>query len=223
MTEKRTMFLGDSVAYGSTHGGRLAITPRENVNAAQSVFRIPAELDFTKGGASTIGWLSSDPAVREAHGLPSGASVDFLLAFSGCEAVLFCVGGNDAAEGYMDRIKTLAGKCQTHGKLFAFVGLIDIDADAAYSYALAQGLIAPGTSFYEASVANQTIPQWVATLAYNAELLRIVCRHENYPYIDTRTLVPPVWGDMTGDLVHPNQAYSTAIFNKVGRCIAGLP
>jgi hypothetical protein len=219
----QTMFLGDSVGYGSLGPGRLSVTPRQNVNAAQTVFDVSASLDYTKGGASMAGVLSLDSTIREAHGLPDGASLDILLAFSGCEAVLICLGGNDPIPGFEGKILELAGKCITAGKPFAFVGLVEIDAVAAYNYGVTNGFFAPGASFYTATFGGIGLLEHLGNLAWKAETLKQVCRKEGYPFLDVRAWVDAPLGNTTGDFVHPTQEYSTAIFNKVGRSIAGLP
>lgn len=95
-------------------------------------------------GASFAGVLSADQATRAANGMPGGCTLAQLLAQTDAQAVLFNLGGNDHQNrsGLPDAVKTVAQACQAAGKIFAFVGVIDINALSAYSYSPA------GSSFY---------------------------------------------------------------------------
>ena len=95
--------------------------------------------------------------------------------------------------------------------MFAFVGIIDVNATSTYNY---QPL---GTNLYDSGY----LPL-AARIAASAEILRQTCLHEGYPYIDTRNRnLITNWGTITGDLVHPSQSYSTQIFTTVAKAISG--
>lgn len=100
--------------------------------------------NYATPGASFTGVLSADQATRAANGMPGGCTLAQLLAQTDAQAVLFNLGGNDHQNrsGLPDAVKTVAQACQAAGKIFAFVGVIDINALSAYSYSPA------GSSFY---------------------------------------------------------------------------
>lgn len=163
-------------------------------------------------GASFAGVLSADQATRAANGMPGGCTLAQLLAQTDAQAVLFNLGGNDSQNRMQlaSNVKAAAQACQVAGKIFAFVGVIDINAMSAYNYAPA------GTSLY-----NSGYIDVAADIAAAAEILRQTCRAEGYPFVDLRSGVrPDPWGNITGDVIHPTQQYSTAIFTHVAKSIA---
>lgn len=96
------------------------------------------------------------------------------------------------------------------GKIFVFVGVVDINAVSAYRHTPA------GTSLYDSGYIDVA-----ADVAAAAEIVRQTCRAEGYPFVDLRSGVKPEpWGSITGDMVHPTQQYSTAIFTHVAKSIA---
>lgn len=216
-TKIKSMLIGDSVLYGSLGPGvntvteRLVDHPQLVLNRSQEVFDFC--YNYAKPGASFAGILSVDSATREANGLPNGITLSQLLQQSDAQAVLFSLGGNDYQhkQNIPDYVKQVAQICQAHGKIFAFVGLVDINASSSYTYA------PNGTSLY-----NSGYLHVVSEFAAGAELLRQTCRHEGYPFVDIRNGVSATpWESITGDIVHPSQQYSTRIFEYVASSIAG--
>lgn len=211
----RALILGDSVAYGyldSRPSKRLADHPQLVLNREQQLFDFC--YNYAVPGASFTGLLSTSSVTRAANGLPNGCTLTQLLASTDAQAVLFNLGGNDSQNRAQlaSNVKAAAQACQVAGKLFAFVGVIDINAMSAYNYAPA------GTSLY-----NSGYIDVAADIAAAAEILRQTCRAEGYAYVDLRSGVSPEpWASITGDVIHPTQAYSTAIFTHVARSIAGV-
>lgn len=208
--------IGDSALYGSIGPGtdieneRLSDHPQLVLNREQAVFNFC--YNYSRPGASYAGIFSPDSATRAKNGLPYGVDLNTLLANTDAGAVLFLLGGNDFPhrEQLPSYIKLAAQTCIANNKLFAFVGSPDINATASYRY------LNPGVDFYASNY-----PQLVAEVAGAVELIRQTCIHENYIYLDTRNHVPVDWSTCTGDLVHPSQEYSRAIFTYVARSIAG--
>lgn len=211
----KAILFGDSGAYGvaPTPTGRLDVTPVMNLNAAQPVFDLV--YDYSVGGASFSNFFSTVPANRALAGLPGGVDFADLLLSTDAGAILFCMGGLDRnnIQGLAANIRRAASLCQLASKHFAFVGVCEINASASYAYTPI------GADFWS----SENLATCVGIAAAN-EVLRQTCLRQGYPFVDVRTLVPVAsWSDVTCDVIHPSQTYSTAIFNKVGRCIAGLP
>lgn len=214
----KSMILGDSVAYGSLNtvaGGRVVRHPQIILNERQRTFDF--SVNHAVPGASWAGVFSQAPAVRQANGLPGGVTLSDLVASTDCRAVLFNFGGNDdasTAEGQRrmaGHIRGAANICSSYGKLFAFVGVIDVSAKDSWEYA----------SFGATSIYDLHLPQ-ACRIACSAEVLRQTCLAEGYPYIDVRNVVRVSdWGDVTGDEVHPTQGYYEAIFSAVAAAIGG--
>ena len=206
--------VGDSVMYGymdSLPSKRLADHPQLVLNREQQLFDFC--YNYSTPGASLAGVLSPSSAVRAANGLPGGVTFAQLLAQTDAPAVLVNLGGNDSQDraSIPDRVKQMAQACQAAGKIFAFVGVVDVNAACAYDYAPI------GASLYASGYLTVA-----ADIAAAAEMLRQTCRNEGYAYVDVRSIVPPApWPSITGDVVHPTQSYSTAVFTHVARGIAG--
>lgn len=209
--------IGDSVLYGALgegtgpHGcGRTDPNPQQVLNANQGVFDFC--YNYAMPGASFEGVLSTNPSVREANGLTGGVSFPALLDLhSDAGAVLINLGGNDQpveSNILIQNIETLASICITKGKLFAFVGIIDVSAKDSIS---------------NTNYTGSPYPYLVQTarFAANADTLRQVCIIKGYPYVDLRNHIKHNLTGITGDIVHPNQAYSEAIFTHVARAITG--
>ena len=213
-TKIKALMVGDSVMYGyldSLPSKRLPDHPQLVLNREQQVFDFC--YNYATPGASFTGVLSSNAGVRTANGMPGGCTLGQLLAQTDAQAALFNLGGNDYPNRAQlaDNVKAAAAACQAVGKLFAFVGVIDINAMSSYAYAPA------GTSFYTSGYLEVA-----AEIAAAAEIVRQTCRAEGYAYVDLRSgVLPEPWASITGDVIHPTQAYSTAIFTHVAKAIAG--
>lgn len=214
MTTK-AMLIGDSVLYGAQGAsltqpdGRLPIPPRQTLNTAQSVYDFC--YDHSRPGASFGLLLSDDPAERALAGLPGGISLAELLATTDAAAVLINLGGNDSADPVVlpAKVRRVADICLQAGKAFGFVGVIDVNVASSYAYQ------PTGTSLWDSGYLAQ-----VSGIAAVAELLRQTCAYLNYPYVDVRNGVTITdWDGITGDIVHPSQAYSIQIFTHVARVI----
>lgn len=208
--------IGDSVLWGALGTSQLPITPQQTLNANQGVFDFC--YNYQMPGSSWAGCFSDDHVVRQTNGLPGGKTLaQTLQLHPDAGAVLFNLGGNDesltpnAITLLTSRIKTAAQICTANNKLFAFVGVIDVNATSSYNY---QPL---GTSLYDSGY----LPV-AARIAAAAEIVRQTCLHEGYAYVDTRNrnLISD-WSTITGDLVHPSQQYSTQIFTTVAKAISG--
>lgn len=186
------------------------------LNANQSTFDFC--YNYSLPGASWAGCFSDDSVVRQANGLPAGRTLAQTLDLhTDAEAVLFNLGGNDesmtpdAITLLTSRIKAAANLCIARGKMFAFVGIVDVNTTSTCNY---QPL---GTNLYDSGY----LPL-AARIAASAEILRQTCIHEGYAFVDTRNLNKITnWGTITGDLVHPSQSYSTQIFTTVAKAITG--
>ncbi|MFN9476458.1 hypothetical protein [Acidovorax sp.] len=218
MTAIKAILFGDSGAYGAMSDPldpsvtRLATPPATTLNDNQDVFDFC--YDYSRGGASWEAFFSSDPARREAAGLPGGVTFANLLTTTDAGAILFCLGGIDHSNLPIiaNSVKQAATMCQAAGKHFAFVGVAEINASASHTW---DNLGEP--DFY----ASENL-RTVAKIASANEMLKQTCLHEGYPMIDVRSLVPVTdWGNVTGDIIHPTQAYSTAVFTRVAHGIAG--
>lgn len=214
----KAMLIGDSVLYGAQGeglnrpGGRLAITPRQTLNTAQTVYDFC--YDHSMPGASFTLLLSDDPAQRMLAGLPGGIALADLLAATDAGAVLFNLGGNDPADpvALPAQVRRVAAICTLASKAFGFVGVVDVNTASSYAYEPV------GTSFWESGYLAR-----VSGVAAVAELLRQTCAYQKYPYVDIRNGVPITdrWDGITGDVAHPSQAYSIQIFTHVAHAIAG--
>ncbi|WP_428001892.1 hypothetical protein [Acidovorax sp.] len=207
----KAMLIGDSVLYGAQGAGRLAIPPRQTLNTAQAVYDFC--YDHSMPGASFALLLSDDPAERALAGLPGGIALADLLAATDAGAVLINLGGNDSADPEVmpANVKRVASICKLAGKAFGFVGVIDVNVASSYAY---EPL---GTSFWDSGYLAR-----VSGIAAVAELLRQTCAYQDYPYVDVRNGVTiSDWDGVTGDIVHPSQAYSIQIFTHVAHIIAG--
>lgn len=215
----KAALFGDSGAYGAQGPGtdpvneRLAIPPVVTLNTAQSLFDF--RYDYSRPGASWGKFFSPLQAQREAAGLPNGIEFADLLLGTDAQAILFCMGGIDHGNlaDLPAGVRRAAGLCQRASKAYAFVGVPEIHATASFDYQ------PHGADFY-ASLNLQT----TVAIASAAEMLRQTCLHEAYPFVDVRNAIRiRDWATVTGDMIHPTQAYSTAIFTRVARFIAGSP
>jgi hypothetical protein len=213
------LMIGDSVLYGACgvgtgpHGsGRLNSHPQQVLNAQQSVFDFC--YNYSMPGASFSGILSSSPQLREANGMPSGCTIKQLLANTDAVGVLISMGGNDNSldlalhTAFIANIKYVADACVAAGKLFAFVGLVDVHIQESIEN---MGLTGDMTPYLRE----------LTRLAANAETIRQVCVLNGYAYVDIRNNIVTASKSITGDIVHPNQAYSEEIFTYVAKAITG--
>jgi hypothetical protein len=210
------ILIGDSVLYGSHGPGldpvneRLAITPRQTLNASQRVYDFC--YDYSRPGSNFQDLLSPDPARREVAGLPGGIALADLLLTTDAGAVLINLGGNDHGHpqdipGY---VNSVAAACTLAGKAFGFVGVVNISVPSSYAYQPV------GSTYWDSLNLSRS-----AAIAGAAEMLRQTCLYQHYPFVDVRNRVPITnWANVTGDVIHPNQAYSIRVFRFVARTIA---
>lgn len=207
----KAIMIGDSGLWGANGQGRLAVYPQMTLNANQSVFDFC--YDFSKPGAAWKHVFSPSQSIRQ-NALPNGVTFDSLLQQTDARAILFGLGANDYdnLDAIINGVIEASRLCAYHNKVCAFVGIADGNATSAYNYD-PQG----ATSFYESDYI-----QVAGKLAQAAEVLRQVCTHEGYVYIDIRNCVPIIdsWGTITGDVVHASQSYSTAIYTHVANWIS---
>lgn len=197
----KAIMLGDSVLYGATGGTRLSPHPQEVLNASQSVFDF--SYNYATSGASFAGILSNSAVTRKANGLPGGITFTELLdQRPDARGVLFNLGGNDANAALIPSIMSLVDTCRTKGFSFCFIGLIDISVKQSLEYSQSTWGVVPSI-------------QAASNVAMNAETVRQICLINGYPYIDIRNKVVVDLNNITGDLVHPDQAYSETIFKYV--------
>lgn len=212
----KTIMIGDQVLWGALGTRQLTVTPQQTLNANQSVFDFC--YNYQRPGSSWAGCFSDDPSVRLANGLPGGKTLaETLDLHTDAGAVLFSLGGNDGGQSpneitlLASRIKQAAKLCVSKNKLFAFLGVIDINVTSQYNHTPI------GANIYESGYLQRA-----AAVAGTAETIRQVCLHEGYPFIDIRKTVPiSDWSTITGDIVHPSQQYSTQIFTTVAKAISG--
>ncbi len=218
-TSIRSILFGDSCAYGSQGPGldpvneRLAIPPVATLNSEQSLFDF--HYDYSLPGANWGSFFSPVQAERAAAGLPGGIEFADLLLATDAQAVLFCMGGIDHGNlaALPVGVRRAAGLCQQANKAYAFVGVPEIYATASFEYQ------PHGTEFYTSLNLETAV-----AIASAAEMLRQTCLHEAYPFVDLRNVLRMLdWTTVTGDMIHPTQAYSTAIFTKVAQSITGFP
>jgi hypothetical protein len=208
--------IGDSVLYGALGEGtgplgcgRVSPHPQEVLNSHQGVFDFC--YNYAMPGASFAGVLSADSLIRTANGMPNGVPLFDLLedVHPDAGAVLINLGGNDfSGATLISNIDIVADICKYQNKLFAFVGLVDICVKESIENTNYTGDILP--------YLEQT-----GRFAYNSDTLKQVCVIKGYPYVDIRNNVKHDLVGITGDLVHPNQAYSEAIFTHVAKAITG--
>jgi hypothetical protein len=215
----KALMIGDSALYGAIGPGtgplgcgRLNPHPQQVLNAQQSVFNFC--YNYSIPGASFAGILSTNPQVREANGMPLGCTLSELLDNTDASAVLINLGGNDNSldlalhTQLLANIPQVANLCISKGKLFAFVGIVDVHIlEAMYNEGLS-GDMSAGI-------------RELCRLASNAETVRQVCTLNGYPYIDIRNNVCTKGKNITGDIVHPNQSYSEEIYTYVAKAITG--
>lgn len=211
MSKVKAMMIGDSGMYGVLGTGRLAMYPQLTLNTSQPIFDFC--YDYSKGGAAWKHVFSPNQSIRQ-NALPNGVTFDSLLQQTDAQAILFGLGANDYdnIDAIINGVIEASRLCAYHNKVCAFVGIADGNATSAYNYD-PQG----ATSFYESGYI-----QVAGKLAQAAEVLRQVCTHEGYIYIDIRNCVPIInnWGTITGDVVHASQSYSTAIYTHVANWIS---
>ena len=214
-TRVNAILIGDSVAYGSQGPGvdlvneRLAVTPCQNLNNSQSLFYFGT--DYSTPGASFAKLLSGDATQRLSAGMPMGLSLQSVLQSSAAQAVLICLGGNDSewASSVPAYVESVASICAAAGKIFAFVGVVPVNANHSATYS---GNQANYPIFLSRSM----------QIAAVDEAIRQTAIRKGYAYVDVRNLVPVTdWAGLSGDLIHPAQAYSTKMFSFVGKAIAG--
>ena len=215
----KALMIGDSVLYGAcgpgtgpSGCGRLNPHPQQVLNAQQNI--IDFCYNYSMPGASFAGILSTDPQVREANGMPSGRTLEDLLANTDAVGVLFSMGGNDNSLDHtlhialINNIKYAANACAVAGKLFAFVGLVDVHILESIANMGITGDMSPYI-------------RELTRLAANAETVRQVCAVNGYPYVDIRNNISTTGKNVTGDIVHPNQGYSEEIFTYVAKALTG--
>lgn len=208
--------IGDSVLYGAIEAGQLQQHPQITLNTYQNIFDFC--YNYATPGASWAGCFQDSQCTRKLNGLPNGKTLEETLnVHQDAEAVLFNLGGNDDTLSlenmllYIERIKSAAAICKNKNLLFVFIGIIDINVTSTYMHT-------PITT----SIYTQGYLPIAMRFASAAEILRQVCIHEGYPFIDVRNLVKiNNWGNITGDLVHPSQDYSIQIFSTVAKAIQG--
>ncbi len=211
------ILIGDSVLYGShgpgidPMGERLAITPRQTLNAAQHMYDFC--YDYSRPGSNFQDLMSSDPVRREGAGLPGGIALADLLLATDAGAVLINLGGNDFGHvqdipGYVNSVAAL---CTQSGKAFGFVGVVDISVPSSYAY---QPI---GPTYWDSLNLARS-----AAIASAAEMLRQTCLYQGFPFVDLRNRVPITnWANVTGDVIHPNQVYSIRVFRYVAKVVTG--
>lgn len=204
----KAMLIGDSVAYGSIDGGRILPSPVEILNQNQTVFNFTS--DYSRPGMSFSSMLSDNINTRFDYGLFFGLTLQEVLdAHTDCQAVLINLGGNDQSLSQTDEttlinnIKTVANTVASSGKIFCFIGVIDVNAKQSAQYLGVQNIYTSG------------LIQAAKNIASSAEILRQVCIIEGYPYIDIRKDVSVDLSNITSDIVHPTQEYYEKIFKTV--------
>ena len=210
----KTIMIGYSVLYGALGSGsgplgcgRVSPHPQEVLNAQQNVFDFC--YNYSMPGASLANLLSDDQGLRVTAGMPTGCTLsDLLISHPDAQAVLVNIGGNDTGDTLYADLTTLANTLIQFGKLFAFVGIIDVSVKQ---------------SMFNTGYVGNPAPYLDSAkrIASNAEILRQFCGINSYPYVDIRKLVQVDLNNITGDIIHPNQAYSEAIFTKVAKAITG--
>ena len=202
--------------WGAINDTRHADHPQIVLNREQNVFDFA--YNYSMPGASFAGILSADTAVRQANGLPNGATLEQLLdSHPDCNGILFGMSAaNDAAGQSAQlaaRINTVANICISRNKLFAFVGGFDVNASDSYEN------VPYGTDFYSSGYLQR-----LADIVGNMEVLRQVCLQEGYAFVDVKNNVKITeWAGITCDLVHPSQDYSRKTYTYVAKAISGQP
>lgn len=212
----KTIMIGDSVLYGALGQGsgplgcgRVDPHPQEVLNAHQGVFDFC--YNYAMPGASFAGVLSIDSVTRQNNGMPNGVALFDLLedVHPDAGAMLINLGGNDySGASFVSNIEIVADICRYQNRLFAFVGLVDVSLKDSIENTGYTGDLLPYL-------------QQTGRFAHNADTLKQICAVKGYPYVDIRNHVKHNINGITGDLVHPNQAYSEAIFTHVARAITG--
>lgn len=222
----KTALFGDSCAFGAlgeAPNGRLSPTPAEVMNAAQQSYDFA--YDHSRGGANWQAFFSQDQATRESVGLPNGVTfAQFVTQHADLGAVMFCLGGLDMDNlpFLSQSIRQAAGICTLASKAFAFVGVANINATSSYAHTPINA--DPNDQTFWGSFNLER----VCKIAAADEMIRQTCLHNGYVYVDMRNRLPKVlpsdWGLLTGDIIHPTQAYSQELWRMVAlQGIGGQP
>lgn len=211
----KSAIFGDSVVNGSLANGKTVPLPIQILNQYQKTFDFAH--DYSKPGANFAGFTSDDKTTRELNGLPNGITFDdYLKNNPDVIAYLIGLGGNDdcstetARQSFTDRIDIIANTLKANGKLFAFLGIIDINIE---SQMINTGVIDPIVNY-------KPYMHHAVRIAACAETLRQWCNLRKYPYVDIRRMGNPVgFNNITGDIVHPQQEYCNYIFSSIGKML----
>lgn len=213
---KGIMF-GDSIGHGSLGEGRLNPTPMQIINNAQTSFNFVA--DYTKGGASFKGIFSEDASVRQANGMPNGKTVDQVMKdHPDCTAVLVCMVANDACvttqqrEEFVGYVDEMVNTATANGKVCCFIGNVDLNVKMSMYNTGSTNYRADYPGYFDAlhgiAVTMMTLKQW--------------CYLNDYIFFDMSKATHDFPIDqITGDIVHPTQAYANTVFTRFGNAIQG--
>lgn len=207
---------GDSIAAGAYLDASGLQHRRDTLSILHSAQNQMQFTNYAVAGASFTGFLHTDAITREGNGLPNGITLEeFIAGNPQYTGYLFEFGGNDNAivnpAAYEAKIHCIANACKSAGKIFAFVGVVNVNASESYNY-LRQ---------FQPDTLHSPLAQHAAAIAYNAELLRQVCVHYGYPCVDLRNTIQVDLGHVTMDIVHPNDKYFAAIWTRVGKALVG--
>lgn len=211
----KSAIFGDSVVNGALASGRVVPLPIQILNQYQKTFDFA--YDFQKPGANFAGFTSVDKSTRELNGLPNGITFDdYLKTNPDVIAYLIAFGGNDECGTeadrnlFTERIDSIANTLKNNGKLFAFLGIIDVNVEQSM---INSGVVDPISNY-------RPYMHHAVRIAACAETLRQWCTLRKYPYVDIRRMGNPIsFNNITGDIVHPSQEYCNYIFSTIGRML----